>query len=202
MSVLRTRDDGGPRVLRSRDGPERWGLKGLKPWEEQHVWTDGQLWPRTLLVAKLAHQGSPEMLALLTQPEDPAVPMGKPETPTFTSWPELMEVLEGHLALQRVGLDQGALGHDRRKPTALWTNMAEVTAMNGFRDRPSTPPWPQDLSEAVELGAWNPGLKRAIIASISNAMDQLGAAVRMLQLHEWYQHLAQDHFPYRRDCYE
>jgi hypothetical protein len=128
--------------------------------------------------------------------------MGKPETPTFTSWPELMEVLEGHLALQRVGLDQGALGHDRRKPTALWTNMAEVTAMNGFRDRPSTPPWPQDLSEAVELGAWNPGLKRAIIASISNAMDQLGAAVRMLQLHEWYQHLAQDHFPYRRDCYE
>ena len=60
----------------------------------------------------MAHQCWPDMLALLERPEDPADYTDKPEVPTFTNWPELVEVLQRRLALQRVGLDQGALGHN------------------------------------------------------------------------------------------
>ena len=118
----------------------RGGSEGLKPWEEQQFWSDGRLWLRTLVLARMANQCSPDMLTLLQQPEeDPAAHMDKYEAPTFTNWPELVDMLEGHLALQRVGLDQGALGHSRRKPTTLWSNMQEIIELDGLRDHQARP---------------------------------------------------------------
>eukprot|EP00435_Cladocopium_sp_Y103_P033493 s1635_g8.t1 len=204
----RMRDDNGPRMLRARSGEHRWGLPHLKPWEQQQVWSDSQLWLRTLVLARVSKQYNPNMLSIFEQPAAPATYIKDlpEEPPTFSIWPELVDTLEGVLALDKVLLDQGALGHVRRKPTVLWSNMEPVVALHGLHDRRASQPWPSNLEEALnlskDLAAWSEGLKRAIVTAIADAAKTPGAAVRMTQLAEWYQHLAQDHFPYRRDCYE
>eukprot|EP00435_Cladocopium_sp_Y103_P063713 s785_g25.t1 len=116
VSVLRMRDDNGPRMLRTRNGEHRWGLPNLKPWEQQQVWSDSQLWLRTLVLAKVSRHYNPRMLSMFEQPADPATYMKDlpEEPPTFSTWPELVDTLEGSLALDKVLLDQGALGHARR----------------------------------------------------------------------------------------
>eukprot|EP00435_Cladocopium_sp_Y103_P059156 s847_g21.t1 len=95
------RDDNGPRMLRTRTGQHRWGFPHLKPWEQQQVWSDSQLWLRTLVLARVSKKHSPDMLSMFLQPAGPATYMKHlpEEPPTFT---ELVDTLEGFLALDKI----------------------------------------------------------------------------------------------------
>eukprot|EP00435_Cladocopium_sp_Y103_P057020 s1211_g19.t1 len=129
VSVLRMRDDNGPRMLRTRSGEHRWGLlPHLKPWEQQQVWSDSQLWLRTLVLARVSKQYNPNMLSMFEQPADPATYMKDlpEELPTFSTWPGLVDTLEGFLALIKILLDQGALGHVCRKPTVCGPTWSQL----------------------------------------------------------------------------
>eukprot|EP00435_Cladocopium_sp_Y103_P065642 s1246_g27.t1 len=115
VSVLRMRDDNGPRMLRSCNV----NIGGVYS---------------QCLTADL--------------PEEP---------PTFSTWPELVDTLEGFLALGKILLDQGALGHARRKPTVLWSDMEAVVALHGLQDRRASQPWPSNLEEALNLARASSG---------------------------------------------
>ena len=67
-------------------------------------------------------------------PEDPETYREGANMPTFTVWPEVKQVLEADLRLKRISIEQGALGHARKKPTCLrssisnqgWQNISVV----------------------------------------------------------------------------
>ena len=139
VSVLRLRDDGGPRQVRDREGPERWGKRDLKPHERALVDTDSQLLLRTLVLAELCESANPgETEFMVETPEDPATYREGENIPTFTVWPEVVQVLEKDLKLRRISVDQGALGHARKKPTCLWSSIPEVVQLDGLRDSRSS----------------------------------------------------------------
>ena len=92
------------------------------------------------------------------------------EYASFTVWPEVKSVLEKAVGLTRVTVDQGALGHQRRKPTCLWSNMDVIKALDGLKDDTKHAAWPDSLSRAMELSkstaAWAPTLKGLMIREI------------------------------------
>ena len=100
VSVLRLREDGGPRQVRDREGPARWGKGKLKPHEQTLVDTDNQLLLRTLVLAELCESANPgETEFMVETPEDPAKYREGENIPTFTVWPEVTQVLEKDLKL-------------------------------------------------------------------------------------------------------
>ena len=188
VSILRLRDDGGPRQVRDRDGPERWGKRDLKPRES-------------------ANPAKTEFM--VETPEDPATYREGENIPTFTVWPEVVQVLEKDLKLRRISVDQGALGHARKKPTCLWSSIPEVVQLDGLRDSRSSTTWPMHLDQALleskSLAAWAGGLKQAVVDSWrrAGAGDQLRVkTVREDTNWAWYQHILNGHVPHRRDCRE
>ena len=84
--------------------------------------------------------------------------------PSFLCWPETDRVLIAYSDVIEVGVDQGALGHKRKKPTTLVTNIHEVKLMNGLQDNSVQRPWPTSLQARMEesrsLAEWAPELKR------------------------------------------
>ena len=58
-----------------------------------------------------------------------------------------------------VKVDQGALGHKRRKPTWLITNIEEVILLDGTTDVRPRPPWPRSIGDSqFPLAEWAPEL--------------------------------------------
>ena len=53
--------------------------------------------------------------------------------PSFLCWPETDRVLVAYDDVIEVRVDQGALGHKRKKPTTLVTNIHEVKLLNGLQ---------------------------------------------------------------------
>ena len=136
VSACRMADDGGPRQVRSREGPERYGLYGNTPTEQATVDDASVLWFRTfvlLLLISAIH--GPSAFLGLEHPEDPAQ-WSKPcsalqRCPSLWAFPELAYVQELIHAF-RADFDQGQLGHSRKKPTSLlttsWVVFEELTA--------------------------------------------------------------------------
>ena len=214
VSVLRMRGDGGPRQVRDRDGEGRWGSQNLTPAEKQLVEDDSQLWLRFMALVRLGRHYNQNLTGLAETPEDPAEywPQMK-HCPTFTNWGELNDTFETP-GWQRITVEQGALGHPRRKPTCLWTDIPEVLQFHGLRSAAQTnEPWPTSVPEAVQaskkLASWAPMLKEALIQTIcrtSRTCSESSPEVRAVRRHkeeelrDWYLHLIQGHLPYRRDC--
>ena len=120
---------------------------------------DSQLWLRALVWAEVCESyGGGNVEYLLETPQDPAVYKPELDPPTFTNWPELQTVLEKDLQLRKIAVDQGALGHQRRKPTRLWSNIEEMAAVHGMRDSRDVEPWPRELNEAMSCSSsWQHG---------------------------------------------
>ena len=210
VSVLRLREDGGPRQVRDRAGPGMWGKSDLKPHERTLVDTDTQLLLRTLVLAELCKSANPgETEFMVETPEDPASYREGDNMPTFTVWPEVTQVLEKDLKLRRISGDQGALGHARKKPTCLWSSIPEVIQLDGWRDSRSSTSWPthldQALMESKSLAAWAVGLKQTVVDSWRRVGS--GALPKVKTVREdtkwaWYQRILNGHVPHRRDCRE
>ena len=124
-SACRMADDGGPRQVRSREGPGRFGSHRNTSAEQAHVDEASVLWFRTLMLFLLirAMQG-PRAFLGLELPEDPAQ-WADPKSslqrcPSVWAFPELA-CAQGLLNAFRADFDQGHYGHPRKKPTSLLT---------------------------------------------------------------------------------
>ena len=158
MSVLRMKQDDGPRQVRNKYGPERFGRSGLSAAELASVDDDTVLVFRTFLLMALIQASAavwqkPRPLFFL---EQPAVPSEyAPESPSHVHcpslwvWPEaerMWSLLGGWVA----SFDQGPLGHARRKPTmAFVTSWSLYEAIHEVRGAPTG----QQEVQGTRLGA-------------------------------------------------
>ena len=214
VSACRHREDDGPPPLRSRFGPQRFGLEGLSLGNQRLVQDDAIMFLRTLWWFRLAKENKPEAELMLEQPLDPHAwmePNKIPEggLPSFMIWPEAVNTFKD-LGLAVVALDQGSLGHATRKPTALATNISEVQQLHGLKcDSHVHSNWPKSLEErlakAKKLAQWAPGLRR-ILGNVILKKREEGMAIRSLtakergEIQSWRDHFRCGHLPYRNDC--
>ena len=173
VTVLRfQQEEGGPRPLRGREGEARFGLPWLTEAEAQEADDDTVLWLRTLQLMTVALDETMECAIGLEQPEDPA--QWKEDDvnlhggwgyPSFMVWPETVAFAQ-HYGLDFVHFDQKVLGHKRKKPTTMLTNIGAIKALQGKRSTTPDPPWPRTLRERMEesagLAEWAPGLQLAL----------------------------------------
>ena len=81
---------------------------------------------------------------LLGNPRDPAKYLEPHEEfPSFWEWPGEHECAQRH-NMVHVRVDQGALGHMRKKPTTLLTNMTALAELEGI--------WGRKFSNIFETG--------------------------------------------------
>lgn len=170
ISVCRARDDGGPRVVRTRTGPQRFGRDDLSLAETSLVKNDNLLWMRTLWLMVLAHRANASFEGTLEQPQDPLqwkeIPHEDHERyPSYLLWPETRRVME-ILGLKAVNFNQGALGHKSAKPTTALSNSPEVLALDGLQSAGFNASWPHSLQARLtlsrSLSEWAPGFKQCL----------------------------------------
>ena len=188
FSALRHRDQ-GPEPVRGT-GEESWGLRHLTQAQQASTDRDSLLFLKMLLLGSVARRavklhrvGSPKPLLsaerfcfLIEQPEDPVTVLGSPVDDrgrpysSLWRWPAWLEwsQVEGATMLS---LDQGPLGHVRRKPTTLgmigpgWC----LQPVRGASQVCNQAPHPTQGFTTVsgEWAAWAPGLKTRIVAFVS-----------------------------------
>ena len=105
-----------------------------------------------------------------------------------------------------VSFDQGPMGHQRRKPARLGTNILKLTELQGIRG-PGVgggTALAEDLAERIKQSrawsAWAPGLKAALSASIRETLHSPEGMVKRMDLLAWKKHLLNGHIPYSREC--
>ena len=219
-SACRHAADDGPRPVRARTGLQRFGLHTNTSAEASLVQGDTVLWFRTLLLFAVLQACSPETPFLgWEHPADPATwsPIDSPlqQCPSVWAFPELKRFMQGIHAWQ-ADFDQGAFGHERRKPTSVLTNswyvyehlhacrgsgQGSAAAVHSIRG---------DGYKSAAWATWAPGLVRILQQGwrehcrLSHAQRDLVSSAQQAQLcalsPEWQAHFASDHIPYRRDC--
>ena len=219
--------DGGPPPLRAREGALRFGLPWISPEQQEEADIDSTLWIKTLWLIHLARGSRNDVLFMVEQPRDPKewreddyALHGGHGYPSFLCWPETDRVLIAYSDVIEVRVDQGALGHKRKKPTTLLTNIHEVKLLNGLLDNSVQRPWPTSLQARMEesrsLAEWAPELKKLLLSvairvhrgqpplrlrSTVPRMNALTAAERK-DMEMWQNHINQEHLPMRRDCHD
>ena len=70
---------------------------------------------------------------VVENPQDPQeyVDDGK-EYPSFWEWEETVGFLQRHQDMFQIRVDQGALGHQRPKPTMLLSNVGQLKELDGI----------------------------------------------------------------------
>ena len=115
-----------PPVLRARHGPERFALDCLSEADRELALNDAALWFRQLWLFSLAQGARKEKVRFLKEhPQDPQEYKAKSDStdyPSFFAWPEWAS-FKKKFDIKEVKLDLGGLGHERRKPTTLGTNI-------------------------------------------------------------------------------
>ena len=132
------------------------------------------------------------------------------EVPSFTIWPESVKVTQ-MIGLRWLRIDQGALGHRTRKPTALASNMKEIHQLDNIQchSYSAERAWSDDVEERIKmsksLAQWAPGLCQAIGKAIArrneeNIAIQSLTAKEQREIQAWKDHYRCGHLPYRKDC--
>ena len=214
VSALRCKEDEGPPQLRTRLGPQRFGIEGLAMHYQQYADDDTVMWLRQLWWMLLSHQTSNGGEYLIEQPLDPEewCKGQKPKGgfPSFMIWPESLETMK-KLEIKMVRIDQGCLGHPTRKPTMLATTVREVVEINGLRSDSYDPlawdmPLQQRIQKSHQLAAWAPGLKQLLCRVIQRRGRHEDPSMRTLTMKErlevqaWQDHHRAGHLPFRKDC--
>ena len=217
-------EDGGPPPLRAREGPLRFGLEGISPAQQEEADGDSVLWIKTLWLIHLARESRGDLCFMVEQPRDPQEWRENEVRlhqgfgyPSFLCWPETDRVLSDG---DHIRLDQGSLGHKRKKPTTLITNIPEIKMLNGLQDHTVQRPWPATLQERMAesraLAEWAPELKRLLV-SVALRIHRGQPPLRLRptnprlnalssqdkkELEMWQAHINQEHLPMRRDCHD
>ena len=196
----------GPAVLRGREGPERFGKKDLTPSQVDLVTDDTVLWLRFLWLYVLSQSVRTEKVGFVKEtPRDPQS-YKKDDDPvdyaSFLAFPEWKEFCRRY-GIFEVDVDQGPLGHERRKPTTLGTNLCYLKGLANVRgDGWSTSSLPTSLEERMEASrkwsSWAPGLKQEIAHAVK--LEFFEPALRKMSQAQWRQHLQMDHMPFSKEC--
>ena len=222
VSRLRERGgtDEGPRVLRKRLGPERFGIEDLTMQERRQVDEHGIMLLRMKALYFVANQNSlKEVLYICEQPADPAeYAKGAEESASFWAWPEVKS-FEEQFGMRRASFSQGFFGHPTTKPTTLLTNSWRLfTTVHGCYSKPRSSEylrdWDARIRQAQGWSKWAAGLCRAIgeaivdwVTSTLNQRKELemqeGAVIKSMLTKDdeaFIEHCKRDHVGFRRDC--
>ena len=215
FSLLRYREGMGdsvrlPRPVRS--ARFLWGMPNLSPGEQQLVAGDNKLLLRMIWLWLVAEASSEEedcdqwsfdkVAFGLEHPDDPREFLDEENglweiCPSVWRTP-LMEQLETLLGLVKYQFDQGAYGHEQKKPTAFLANMEMDLQARDARHE-----WPKPASSSA-MAEWAPGFRREIAKALLRKELQGGGvkarAMSSREAAEWRAHLDANHWPYRRDC--
>ena len=208
MSVReRSQDKGGrgSRVIRGRGLEDRWGLPSNTSWEQLLCDGDSALWLKMLWLTVLAKHGNPDLEATIEQPQDPEEwqPANKPRPergyPTFPDGQKLSKP-QNKPNCDRLRMDQGRMGHPRRKPTTLLSSSPEIHELDGLRLQGVSSSWSPDLQHrleeakvAAEWGSWP--VRRA---DVGPRAQRLGALPPWPEALRGQQCLEQEDFVQRR----
>ena len=114
--------------------------------------------------------------------------------------------------LRLVTLDQGPMGHQRRKPTTILANLdgvGDLHGVNGPGEEEGVVPGDLNarLRTSKTWAAWAPGFVEALKRSLEwkcQALDEeegeAKKSVSKLDLNGWKRHIGQGHAPFRSDC--
>ena len=224
ISRLRERgnQDGGPRVLRDRSGPGRFGtlLRELSRSEQRITDDHTVMYLRMFLLHHMAHAASAEgVLFVLENPQDPEEYLKDGGNhASLWAWQEI-GFLEEEKGMFRATFSQGSLGHPAAKPTTIlvndWGLFQELHGLHGVGEHRS--PYHQDLQDRIQQSKtwakWASGLTKAIGRAIlkwavtpalerQRVMHQEQAGVRALSQNDkaFIEHCERDHLGFRRDC--
>ena len=217
VSKLRFRRPGPP-PLRARKGPERFALSDLSDAMRELAFGDVVLWMRQLWLYSLASAArSRTVLFLKEHPRDPEEykqPDDPVEYPSFYAWPE-WEEFRDRFQLKEVRLDLGALGHERRKPTTLGTNIPLLCCLDGLTDHRSRQQVvgvdasiEERTSQSRAWAAWPLKFKEEIVKAVVFELDGRSGGLRVgdktnvakMTTEQWKQHVLNDHVPFSKEC--
>ena len=202
----------GPPPLRTRWGETRFGLEGLSDQLKALVEGDTVLFLRSLFFYMVADEsalvvGGRSVAYLVESPQDPEsyapAPEENPEKacPSFWCWEEWKSFKEFYQMLE-LSFDQGPMGHTRRKPTTIGTNikileqLSEVRGPGKMRGLQQT--LEERLVESKKWAEWAPGFKRALVIALEAHFED--AKMARLTMDQWKAHLGNDHLPFRKEC--
>ena len=207
----------GPRPLRDR-GEGRFGLPHPSAGEQRLADHDTALVLKQLGIfymaeeARLRHGLGEEPTGfLLESPEDPGKNKLGSMMPSFWSWEELQD-LASEAGMNVINFDQRPMGHCRKKPTSILTNLPNMLELQELRSPTGQDePLADNLSERIEQSRswalWAPGFRAAVWASLKIYMAKLlqqapriAKALTGREKELWAQHFRQGHTPFRRDC--
>ena len=213
----------GPRPLRGRDD-RRFMLEGLSLPEQELALSDCALMMKKIGLWLLAdeHRGErPEPGFLMESPRDPMDYMPeeatKEDMPSFWNFNEVKKAAE-LMGASLLAMDQGAMGHVKRKPTCLMVaNLPQMKELDGVsgegRGEAEATSLTGRLAQSREWSAWAPGLVAAVKECLKNFLldyrRRWGAeeivrhgepGVKRMSMESWKTHVQSQHQPYRRDC--
>ena len=227
LTALRYQGDDGPGVLRTDEYP--YGLPSLPPADTELVLNDSTLmfrfWSLLIMAEEFRPDDMPVTQFFMEQPEDPARYRSQQDVEQHKyfsifrtrEWQQLALAFN----LQQYHFDQFPMGHPKRKPTCLATNVTEMQQLDNVRGAPPNEaeltnqfrslPMGQRFETSSSWSAWAPGLKDAIAMTVSQRVQwlerelhvQRPPALRTLSsaaLESWKLHYQHDHMPARRDC--
>ena len=194
--------EGYPGPVRTHQHP--FGLPTLTEAEQADVNKDSSLLAKQMWLFMLAEaERGAQPAFLLEHPRDPkeyvkGVPeqerMALPSVWSTAMWASFEKVY----GLKRIRFDQGALGHEARKPTTIGSNL-NLLHLDARVDPRTTTTSVRELT-GTELAAWAPELKLEIVKALET-FDGGGAKISKLTPEQsWELHIKNDHVPFRRDC--
>ena len=227
VSALRYQNDDGPGVLRTEEHP--YGLPTLSPADAELVTADSVLmfrfWALLMVAEEMREETDPPTQFFMEQPEDPKRYRSEEDVQQHgyfsvfrtAEWKALAEKYN----LVQYHFDQHPMGHSKRKPTCLATNVQEVRHLDGVRGAPNNEAEAGAQFRAMTVdqrceasrtwSQWAIGLKNAISLAVCQRIQWLDRhpdqpqqpAIRTLgsaALESWKTHYLHDHMPARRDC--
>eukprot|EP00438_Fugacium_kawagutii_P021543 Skav211544 [mRNA] locus=scaffold5431:11157:19385:- [translate_table: standard] len=228
VSALRYQQDGGPRAVRNEEQP--YGLSSNTPAEQRMVDQDSLLWMRMLALYVLAEEirdgtTHPPTAFAVEQPEDPRDyrdPQEVQELGFMSMWrTDEWLSFEREFNMKRISFDQGCMGHLKRKPTTLGTNLMALWELDGMRGGgvytgPTKAPLSMQASKSMKercaesktWAEWAPGLKKALAMVLQRWLETSQPSsprrclrrMKPLTQEQWRLHFENDHLPARRDC--
>ena len=206
-SILRHKPvEGMPGPPRSWENGQQWGKTHLSGEERRKCFEDDVMMMRLVMLFIVAEEtrkagggiNSQDRVGFLI--EHPAPPEDRPEVVSWwrtEQWGNLKEAYDLDLYI----LNQGDLGADAHKPTALGTNMElafpEQRVHGPRRVRQVDGLSPEEIArQSRQLARWTPVMMSGIA---EGCVRSVGQPVKR-RLYSWRTHVAREHVPFRKDC--